>query len=451
MAQRRSKRKRELVDIAPTSSLSSRQQQQEEKQMNEWGYLVLGILLAVELFQMGLTMLDRAHARRIAADPPDDILEIYPADQINKAVLYFRERSRVGMLRGAVRNALFFWLLLSGTLGQWSHWINTQWAGDVVRGLVFFGGYYLIFGLVSLPFQCWTTFGVEKKYGFNRTTGLQFGRDHLLETALSAVLGGLVLWVLVVFIGHAGEYWWVFASGFMIFLSAAVVYVYPTWIAPLFNKFEPLEEGELRERINGLARITKFPLKDILRMDASRRSTHSNAYFTGFGDRRRVVLYDTLLERHPMEEIVAILAHEIGHSRLGHIWKRFILNGVMVVTAMWLCGLLINKTFMYEAFGLPHEIYIGLFLVSIILSPVGFLTTPVKAWWSRRHEFAADRFAVVEMGESGSMERALSSLYRENLANPLPHPAAAFFYYSHPVLIERIRAIRHLTGNKSPG
>jgi len=412
--------------------------------MNEWGYVILGTLLGIELFQLGLTFLDRTHARRIAISPPADILEIYSEEHLIKTVSYFRERSRIGMSKNIVRSVLFFWFILSGLLGQWAAWINTQWTGDVIRAFIFFGGYYLLSTLVSLPFNCWMTFGVERKFGFNRMTGMLFLRDILMETALSATLGGLVLWVLVEFIGRAGGYWWGYAAGFMIFLSGAILYIYPTWIAPLFNRYEVLEEGDLRQKITKLARSTDFALKDIMRMDASRRSTHSNAYFTGFGNRRRVVLYDTLLNRHPPDQILAILAHEIGHSRLGHIWKRFILNSLMVVIAMGVFGLLINKAFIYQAFGLPREVYMGLFLVSIILSPAGFLVTPIMAWWSRKHEFAADRFAVSQMGEAESMENALSELYRENLANPLPHPVVAFFYYSHPVLVERIRSIRHL-------
>lgn len=224
----------------------------------------------------------------------------------------------------------------------------------------------------------------------------------------------------------------------MVFLLLVITYVFPTLIAPLFNKFKKLEKGSLKEGIEKMAQKANFAVSDIYQMDASKRSTHSNAYFTGFFKKKRIVLFDTLLERHTDNEIIAILAHEIGHFKLKHILKTLLVNVMMIFIMFYFVSILIDNNFIYDAFAFEKSSYVGLFVIFILFSPINFIITPFLSAMSRKHEYEADKFAKNLTENKKDMSDALIKIHKDNLSNPFPHPLYVKFYYSHPPLIERI-------------
>lgn len=410
--------------------------------MNTWGFVILGIIFSISLFELGLSLLNRRHTWKIRRDPPEEVLEFYDEKRLQQAAEYQAARSDLGLAHFLVRTPLFFGLFLTGTLTAWSTTINETVSGEFCRAAAFFGSYSFLFFVVGLPYRLISTFGIERRFGFNRTTWQTFLRDTVIAGLISIVFGSGVLWLVIALIQHTGGWWWSLAAVALSALSLLMTYIYPTYIAPLFNRFEELEPGELRDRIEELAQQAHFPITNIHRMDASRRSTHSNAYFTGLGRKKRIVLFDTLLQKHKTVEILTILAHEIAHYQLGHIRRRvyFQIGGTFV--AAFLAGQLLDHSFLYQAFNFESSIYMGLFLLAILFSPLGFLAGPMVAALSRHHEKQADRFAVRLIQDRETFVATLARLYRDNLANPVPHPLVSFIYNSHPTLLERIRAIR---------
>jgi STE24 endopeptidase len=413
--------------------------------MNVWGYAILVVILAINLLELALSLLNRQHTRRICQQPPETVLEFYDEDRLKLAAAYQTARSRLGLSHFLVRTPLFFALFLTGALTTWAGVIKGLFAHEFLRAALFFGSYFLLFYLAGLPFRLISTFGIERRFGFNRTTWKLYLRDTMIAGLLSVLFSGGILWLVITLIHSTGGWWWVWVALSLSALSLVMTYIYPTFIAPLFNKFEELEPGELRDRIEELAQQARFPVMNIYRMDASRRSEHSNAYFTGLGRKKRIVLFDTLLRKHDNEEIVSILAHEIAHYRLGHIRKMLLFQVCGTFVAAFVAGLMLNEPFIYSAFNFEKETYVGLFLIAVIFSPLGFILSPLGAALARYHEYQADRFAVRMIEERETMVQTLARLYRDNLANPVPHPLVSFFYYTHPTLLERIRAIRSMS------
>lgn len=415
------------------------------------GYIILALILIVQLLELTLSLLNRRHTRAMRRNPPEAVLEFYPREKVDAAAAYELDKSRLSLLHLAVRAPLFYTLFLSGILAAWSAVLNQSIGSEVLRGLIFFASWSLFFFLIALPFDLYDTFRLEKRYGFGRTTPGTYIRDHLIQFILSGVLLTVILAALITFIRRAGSPWWLYAAGFLSALTLFLTFIYPTFIAPLFNRFEPLEPGALRDGIEALAHRTDFPVDQIFRMDASRRSHHSNAYFTGLGRRKRIVLFDTLINNHERGEIIAILAHEIGHYKLGHVRRLLGVTIISIFAGMFLVGLFINHEFIYRAFGFEKSIYAGLFLVSILFSPLGVILNPLAAALSRRHEYAADRFAVEHIPDPHLMAVTLAHLHRDNLSNPYPHPWYVWFHYSHPTLLERIQAIMRMDRQHSSG
>jgi STE24 endopeptidase len=311
------------------------------------------------------------------------------------------------------------------------------------------GALYLGRWALGLPLEIYDTFRIEERFGFNKTTAGTFAGDQVKGLALSAVLGGAVLAMVLGILQHGGAAAWLYAWGVASGLLIAMVYAAPALILPLFNKMTPLEDGELRREIMGCAERLGFPLAEISVMDGSRRSTKANAFFTGIGGTKRVVLFDTLVRNHTTEELVAVLAHEIGHYKLRHILQHIvgaILNiGIFLFLAQWL----IRWPGLYEAFGVRQpSIYAGLALFLVLYGPVSRLLGIVRGAQSRRHEFAADRYAAEATGLPHALVEALKKLSRNNLGNLSPHRLHVVLYHSHPPVLERVRALEGRGGGK---
>lgn len=310
------------------------------------------------------------------------------------------------------------------------------------QGILFCFSVALTFSLLSLPAGLYSTFVIEERFGFNRTTLKLYLLDKLKGFLVSLVIGIPFLVGVLYLMEETGPHWWLWAFLFILAFEIVMVILYPTLIAPLFNKFAPLKEGELRERILALAEKTGFRTSGIYTMDGSRRSTHSNAYFTGLGRAKRIVLFDTLVEQMTAGEGLAVLAHEIGHYKMKHIRKMLVIQGLLLFAGLYVLSFLVGYEPLFRAFGLGPSSHSALVLFSLLSGPFTFYLAPVMNLLSRRHEYEADRFAVRTLEGGKAMEEALFNLTVKNFSNLTPHPWYSAYHYSHPSAVERIRAIR---------
>jgi STE24 endopeptidase len=311
------------------------------------------------------------------------------------------------------------------------------------QGIFFCFAVGLIFSIATLPIDVYSTFGIESRFGFNKTTFRLYVNDRLKGLLLGIVIGVPFLFVVLWLMDASGTYWWVWAFIFISSFELLMVIIYPTLIAPLFNKFEPLKEGELRKRILALADQVGFETSGIFSMDGSKRSSHSNAYFTGLGKAKRVVLFDTLIEQMTVDQGVAVLAHEMGHYKMKHIRRMLVVQGVFLFVTLYILSLLINYQPLFTAFGFDRPSnHVALVLFSFVYGPATFYIGPLINLLSRKHEYEADRFAVQTLGDARPMEEALVNLTVKNLSNLTPHPWYSAYHYSHPSPVERISAIR---------
>ena len=358
-----------------------------------------------------------------------------------KAADYTVDRNRMAILTTLVDAAL----LLAFTVGGGLAWLHEFWAARV-DGLIY--GLALIFSVmaigaaIDLPFALYRQFVIEARYGFNRMTLALFFADLLKHTLLGIVIGApvilAVLWLMAV-MGSAWWFWvWLFWSAF----NLLILFVYPTWIAPLFNKFSPLADGEMKSRIEALLSRCGFRSSGLFVMDGSKRSSHGNAYFTGFGNNKRIVFFDTLLARLAPPEVEAVLAHELGHFRRRHVLKRIVLMFAASLGFLWLLGQLIDAPWFYTGLGVPAQsTALALILFFLVVPVFTFPFTPVLSQISRRHEFEADAYAAAQT-EAGDLSRALVKLYEDNAATLTPDPLHSLFYDSHPPAAVRIARLQ---------
>ena len=312
----------------------------------------------------------------------------------------------------------------------------------MISGLILFGALSVLGLLLRTPFNLYDTFVIEDRYGFNTISFKMWVSDLLKTIILSAILGGLLLGLLLGLVVYGGETWWVWAWMGVGGFELIILWLFPRVIAPLFNKFEPIENQALADRIKTLMEKAGLRAKGVFRMDAGKRSKHTNAYFTGIGKSKRIVLFDTLLESHPEEEILAVLAHEVGHWKRKHVLKQIILLEVLSFAVFYIVSKLLKWPLLYETFGFEEPtLYIGIFLIGALLSPIGYFAQPLESAISRRFEREADDFVLEVTKTAEPMRNALKRLASDNLANLIPHPLYAWFYYSHPPLVERIERL----------
>ena len=314
------------------------------------------------------------------------------------------------------------------------------------QGLIFCSGVALVFFIASLPTDLYSTFKLETRFGFNKTTWKLYLTDRLKGLLLGILIGLPFLWVVLWLMEAMGSYWWIWTFFFVSGFQLLMVIVYPTLIAPLFNKFELLPEGELQKRILRLAEQVGFKTNGIFSMDGSKRSAHSNAYFTGIGKAKRIVLFDTLIAQMTIDQGLAVLAHEMGHYKMKHIRRMLVVQTVFLFFGFYVLSLLLNYRPLFTAFGLDNpSSAAALVLFSLLSGPATFFLAPLINLFSRKHEYEADRFAVETLRNRGPMEEALINLTVKNLSNLTPHPWYSAYHYSHPTPTERIGAIRAIS------
>ncbi len=390
-----------------------------------------------------LTGLNMRHivARRNA--PPRELEAHIGVETYARSVSYNMALSRFALVSSTVSALFTLFMVLSGSLGTLEHWVQTLSLPASIRRILYIYAVSLLFSLLSLPFSIYSQFVIEARFGFNRMSPKLYLIDLVKGLLISLVLFTPLLFFLFWFMEASGSFWWVWAFFLVALFQIGITLIYPSLIAPLFNKYRPLEEGSLKDRIVALSAQEKFPIKGVFVMDGSKRSRHSNAYFTGLGKTKRIVLFDTLIEQLTEEQITAVLAHEIGHQKKRHIVIRLILSLSSMLMGLWLISLLLRYDPFFEAFGFRNPSNQAALIMFVFLSgPVTFFLQPLLSAWSRKHEYAADRYAVLAVGKSSGLEEALITLGKDNLSNLTPHPWYSFFHYSHPTLLERIAALK---------
>jgi STE24 endopeptidase len=407
--------------------------------MNAWA----AVFLVALLFHRTLDVLTVVlNVGALGQELPPEFRGVYDAWRYRRAQEYARARARFELVPGSVRLAVLLAFWWAGGFGWLDRAVRALGFGPIPTGLAFVGALALGGTLLGLPFRWWSTFVVESRFGFNRTTPRTFWTDLAKGLALSALLGGpllaAVLWLFQAAGTHAWLWCWLVTTAYLI----AVQYVAPTWILPLFNRFTPLGDGELREAILAYARGVGFPLAGVFVVDGSRRSTKGNAFFTGFGRRKRIALYDTLLERLNTGEVLGVVAHEIGHYKRHHVVQALAIAILHAGAVFFFLSLVLERPALYAAFHVDRpSVHVGLVLFGLLLGPFELPLEVALQALSRRHEREADAFAAETTGSGERLASALARLSADALANLTPHWLHVVLNHSHPPVRERVRTL----------
>ncbi|MBF0508090.1 MAG: M48 family metallopeptidase [Deltaproteobacteria bacterium] len=407
--------------------------------MNGYALVILFALLFETLLSLAADLLN---LKNLKDDLPTDFLGIYDPDRYRLAQEYLRENTRFGLVTSIFDLAVVLSFWLSGGFNFLDIWVRGWGYGSVMTGLIYAAILIGTKNLLTLPFQIYAVFVIEERFGFNKTTPATFVKDTLKGFVLAVVLGGSLLACVLSILESAGGHGWIYCWMATTVFILAVHFVAPTWLLPWFNKFDPLEEGALKSAIMSYARSVKFPLENVFIMDGSRRSTKSNAFFTGFGRHRRIALFDTLITQHTVPELVAVLAHEIGHYKKKHVIHNLLVVilhvGIMFLLLSWF----ITRDGLFQAFYMEHHsVYAGLIFFGLLFSPAEFIMSILIQIMSRQNESEADRFAIDTTGDADSLAAALKKISAQHLSNLTPHPLYVFLNYSHPPILERIKAM----------
>lgn len=404
--------------------------------------IVLGLILTRWATQTWLTYLNKRHVIANSDSVPDAFKSSVDATTYAKSVRYTLAKSRFGQIETAYDLLILIAVLFSGLL-PWVFSHFTGWLGHSawsMAGVLFAIGIAL--SIPGIPFDWYSQFRLEERFGFNTTTLKLWLMDRLKGLVLGFVIGWPLLVLILKIVEWTGTLWWLWAWGVLMVFQVVMLVLAPIVIMPLFNKFTPLPEGSLRDRLLALGHRTGFHARSIQVMDGSKRSRHSNAFFTGFGRFRKIVLFDTLIQQLTEPELEAVLAHEIGHYKKKHIPKMLLWSTISSLVTFYLISEIAKQEWFYRSFGFdPGSIVPALLLFGLLSGVVTFWFSPIAHWWSRRYEYQADAYAAQTMHESDSLIGALRKLNEKNLSNLTPHPYYSGFYYSHPTLLERERAL----------
>jgi len=404
------------------------------------------IILVALVGEYALSVLSSIlNVRALNPTLPAEFADVFDAERYAESQRYTRSHTQLGLVRSSVSllAVLLVWQL------EGFEWLDrvarSSEFGPVLTGLVFIGLLGMGATILSLPFRVYGTFVIESRFGFNRTTLPTFLADLAKGALLTVLLGGTLMAGVLFFFEWAGTSAWLYC-----WLSAAVFvlvvqFVAPTWIMPLFNTFTPLDTGELRDAIMAYAKTAAFPLKGIFVVDGSKRSSKANAFFSGLGKNKRIGLFDTLVEKHSVPELVAVVAHEVGHYKKGHILKSLILQLGYLGGVFFVLSLVLQQVELFEAFYMTERsVYAGLVFFGLLFTPVDLALSMYVNAVSRRNEFEADAFAAATTGNGEDLVTALKTLSADSLSNLTPHPLHVFLHYSHPPVLQRISALRAL-------
>ena len=404
-------------------------------------WIIIGALVGEYLLSTCSSLLNM---NSITENVPEGFQDYYDKEKYSQSQVYLKDKTRFGIFTGTFSLFLMLVVIHTGLFGILDEFIREQTQHPILSGLLFFGIIFIINDIINIPFSIYGTFVIEEKFGFNKTSPKTFILDKLKGYGLMVVLGSMVMGPILYFFNAYGEngWWiaWILISAFMVALQPLFVHV----IAPMFNKFEPLEEGDLRSAIEQFSEKVKFPIARIDVMDGSRRSAHSNAYFSGFGKSRRIALFDTLIEKHSTKEIVSVVAHEVGHYKKKHIITGTIIGMIETGIMLYVFNLFMNETALFAVFGLKEiSIYAGLVFFGMLYAPVNIVLSIFTTALSRKNEYEADAYSLETTGDKEALINMLKGLSAANLSHLTPHWLTVFLSYSHPPVKDRIAAVNN--------
>lgn len=406
-------------------------------------WLFLALFCLHQVWETALTLLNNREIRRNEDRIPEYFRDKIEPERYRKGIAYNLDRARFGLVVRGYDILLAWLLILSGLFGLLDIWLTDRFhLSGLILSVVYCGVVALLLMIVKIPVSLYSHFVLEARYGFNKMTARTFVLDLFKGVVLGALLGGPILALIFWLYQGSGDYWWLWAFAAVFGFEFLMAAVYPTLLAPIFNKFIPLPDGSLKDSILSLTRKIDFKLSGIYTIDGSRRSAHSNAYFAGMGRLRRIVLFDTIQQQLTEREIVAVLGHEMGHNKRRHIQKMLALGFVLSLAGFWILSRMIGWPPLYQAFlagsPAPHKAVV---LLSLFGGHFTFCLKMLENYLSRKYEYEADRFSVEVAGDREAMASSLVALSRENLSNLTPHPWYSAYHYTHPTPLERGRAI----------
>jgi len=408
--------------------------------MNLYAAIILTTLVANYLLNL---LADYLNLKALREQLPEEFREVYEAEAYRQSQAYTRVKTRFGFIASTIDLVLLLAFWFAGGFNGLDQLLRALHLGTIVTGLAYVGILLLLNGAVSLPFSLYSTFVIEERFGFNKTTPATFVADLVKGLLLAIVLGGPLFATLLWFLEKTGAPAWLYCWGATTWFMLFVQFIAPTWIMPLFNKFTPLDGGELKDAILSYAKSVNFALANIFVMDGSKRSRKANAFFTGFGKNKRIALFDTLVAQHTVPELVAVLAHEIGHYKKKHILKGMLLSFAHMGVMFYLLSYFIQHHGLFAAFFMENSsIYAGLIFFAMLFTPLDLVLSILVNIFSRRNEYEADHFAAETTGQPENMITALKKLSVDTLSNLTPHPLLVFLHYSHPPVLQRIAALR---------
>ncbi len=410
--------------------------------------LIILIIYATTLFlQYWLDIINIGHMKKYGTKIPEGFEGFIDEAVLKRTHAYTRERNSFSLVESLFSSIVTLLFVFGGLLGRYTSWVSSLTGSFILQGTCFFLFLSYASSLLSVPFSLYSTFRIENTYGFNTMTPKLWLTDFVKSTLISSVLMIITLACGLWIVQKSPNLWWLFAWGFFFLFSIFMMYISPYVIEPLFNKFTPLESHDLERKITTMMQRTGIRVSRVFTIDASRRSHHTNAYFTGIGRTKRIVLYDTLINKMAENEVLAVLAHEAGHWKKKHVLKMIMIFEALSLARAYVAFRVLKSGILAETFGLPGNFFAELVVLAFVFSIVSFPATPLFSALSRRHEREADRFAVGLAPMPEALATSLIKLSKDNLSNLHPHPLYAAVYYSHPPVVERVRTIRELAAH----
>ena len=406
--------------------------------------IYFAIIIGIIIFEYLLSFIVKIlNIKALNPNLPKEFEDTFDQDKYTKSQEYTKTNTRFSFITSTFSLIVSLSFIFGGFYNIIDLYVRGLGYSDKITGLCFFGLLFIVTDLLNTPFSIYRTFVIEERYGFNKTTIQTFLMDKIKGYFLTILIGGPVLYLMLYFFGSFGSNAWLYVWGFLVAFSVIMQPIFNTFIAPMFNKFTPLEEGELLDKIKTYLKKVNFPVKKLEVVDGSKRSSHSNAYFSGIGKNKRIALFDTLVEQMDDEEIVSVIAHEVGHYKLKHIYSGILLSAIQSGIMLYVMSLFLENRALFDVFYMENtSIYASLVFFSMLYAPISLLLGIFFTYISRRNEFSADQYSVETAKMPESMISSLKKLSKENLSNLTPHWLNVFLNYTHPPVLDRIRALK---------
>lgn len=407
-------------------------------------YLIIIIIFLAASFLAGF-ITDYLNIKNISGILPDEFKGYYDEEKYKKSQNYLKDNTIFGFINSFVVFIIEIIFIIAGGFNFTDKFARSFGYGEIVSGLIFVAVLIVLFNIIKIPFSLYNIFVIEEKYGFNRMTVKTFVADLIKNNILILLIGLPLFGIIVWFFMFYGSQAWLYAALTVIIFELIMLFVAPVLIMPLFNKYVPIEDGELKTELENYAKRENFKMKGLFKMDGSKRSSKTNAFFTGFGRFRRIVLFDTLIAKHTVPELVSVLAHEMGHYKKGHIKKFMIMSFLNTFIMFFILSFFVSNEGLFEAFSMETvSVYASLVFFGFLYTPISMFLSVIQNIVSRKYEYEADRYAVETYKKPEAMTEALKKLSVDNLSNLTPHKLKVFMEYSHPPVLERIKAIKNI-------